>query len=136
MSGSTTPGAVLPVREMLADLLLENGAKAGALREYEAVSRTAPRRFNATAGAARAADEAGDKAKARAYAMQLLEIGCVVEIDRPNLFQPKFQPKRALIKQLGRLISTNWSNGFIFFKRPLLGFECSKVGRLEGNLRP
>jgi hypothetical protein len=60
---------------MLADLLLENGAKAGALREYEVVLRTAPRRFNATAGAAtaRAADEVGDKAKARAYAMQLLE---------------------------------------------------------------
>ena len=52
-----TPGALLPVREMLADLLLENGAAADALKEYEAVLKTAPRRFNATAGAARAADK-------------------------------------------------------------------------------
>ena len=64
-----TPGALLPVREMLADLLLENGAAAEALKEYEAVLKTAPRRFNATAGAAKAADRAGDKTKARAYAI-------------------------------------------------------------------
>ena len=35
-----TPGALLPVREMLADLLLENGAAAEALKEYEAVLET------------------------------------------------------------------------------------------------
>ena len=69
-----TPGALLPVREMLADLLLENGRPAEALKEYEAVLKTAPRRFNATAGAARAADKAGDNVKAHAYAMQLREI--------------------------------------------------------------
>ena len=80
-----TPGALLPVREMLADLLLENGAPADALKEYEAVLKTAPRRFNATAGAARAADKAGDKAKARAYAMQLLEIAKNAEASRPEL---------------------------------------------------
>src|SRR5262249_54084553 len=32
-----TPGALLPAREMLADLLLGNGAAADALKEYEAV---------------------------------------------------------------------------------------------------
>jgi hypothetical protein len=80
-----TPGALLPVREMLADLLLENGATADALKEYEAVLKTAPRRFNATAGAARAANEAGEKAKARAYAMQLLEIARNADASRPEL---------------------------------------------------
>ena len=50
-----TPGALLPVREMLADILLEQGAPAEALKEYETVLKTAPRRYNATAGAARAA---------------------------------------------------------------------------------
>ena len=80
-----TPGALLPVREMLADLLLENGAAADALKEYEAVLKTAPRRFNATAGAARAADEAGDKTQARAYAMQLLEITKNAEASRLEL---------------------------------------------------
>ena len=80
-----TPGALLPVREMLADLLLENGDAPEALKEYEAVLKTAPRRFNATAGAARAADKAGDTTKARAYAMQLQEIANNAEASRPDL---------------------------------------------------
>ncbi len=80
-----TPGALLPVREMLADLLLENGAAPEALREYETVLKTAPRRFNATAGAAKAADQAGDRTKARAYAMQLREIANNTEASRPEL---------------------------------------------------
>lgn len=80
-----TPGALLPAREMLADLLLENGAAAEALSQYEEVLRTAPRRFNATAGVARAADEVGDKVKARAFVMQLLEIAKDAEVSRPEL---------------------------------------------------
>jgi hypothetical protein len=80
-----TPGAVLPVREILADLLLENGAAPEALREYEAVLKTAPGRFNATAGAARAADKAGDNTKARAYAMRLREIANSAQTSRPEL---------------------------------------------------
>ena len=80
-----TPGALLPVREILADLLLESGAAPEALKEYEAVLKTAPRRFNATAGAAKAADKAADKTKARAYAIQLLEIANRAETSRPEL---------------------------------------------------
>jgi hypothetical protein len=80
-----TPGALLPVREMLADVLLENGVASEALKEYEAVLKIAPRRLNATAGAARAADKAGDKKTARAYATQLREIANKAEISRPEL---------------------------------------------------
>jgi hypothetical protein len=80
-----TPGALLPVREMLADLLLQNGAATEALKEYEAVLQAAPRRFNATAGAAKAADRAGESTQARAYAMQLLEIASNAETSRPEL---------------------------------------------------
>jgi hypothetical protein len=80
-----TPGALLPVREILADLLLENGAAADALTEYEAVLKTAPRRFNATAGAAKAAHEAGDQVKARAFTKQLLEVARDAEVSRPEL---------------------------------------------------
>jgi len=80
-----TPGALLPVREMLADLLLENGASSEALKEYETVLKTAPRRFNATAGAAQAADKAGDRTKARAYAIELREIAGKAESSRPEL---------------------------------------------------
>ena len=79
-----TPGALLPVREMLADLLLEQGASAEALKEYETVLKTAPRRFNATAGAARAAEKV-DPIKARAYAAQLREIAGHAEAPPPEL---------------------------------------------------
>jgi hypothetical protein len=80
-----TPGALLPVREMLGDLLLESGSAAEALKEYEAVLKAAPRRFNATAGAAKAADLTGDKPKARAYSGQLLQIAGNAETPRPEL---------------------------------------------------
>jgi tetratricopeptide (TPR) repeat protein len=80
-----TPGVLLPAREMLADLLLESGEAPEALKEYEAVLKTAPRRFNATAGAARAADKAGNMTTARAYAMQLREIADNAEASRPEL---------------------------------------------------
>jgi hypothetical protein len=80
-----TPGALLPIREILADLLLETGASTDALKEYEAVLKTAPRRFNATAGGARTAEATGDKAKARSYARQLLEIARNAETERPEL---------------------------------------------------
>jgi RNase P subunit RPR2 len=70
---------------MLADLLLEGGAPADALKEYETVLKTAPHRFNATAGAAKASDKTGDKTKARAYVMQLREIAGKAETSRPEL---------------------------------------------------
>jgi hypothetical protein len=80
-----TPGALLPAREMLADLLLGSGSAAEALKHYEAVLKNAPRRFNATAGAARAADAVGERAKARSYAQQLLDIARNAETPRPEL---------------------------------------------------
>ncbi|HTM49791.1 MAG TPA: hypothetical protein VL285_13950 [Bryobacteraceae bacterium] len=80
-----TPGALIPAREMLAELLLEKGAAAEALREYTAVLKIAPRRLNAVAGAAKAADKTGDKTTARAYAMQLQEIAKNAETLRPEL---------------------------------------------------
>jgi len=52
-----------------ADMLLETGQPPAALAEYEASLQTAPGRFNSLAGAVRAAEAAGDKARAReAYA--------------------------------------------------------------------
>jgi hypothetical protein len=70
---------------MLGDLLLENGSALEALKEYETVLKTAPHRFNATAGAAKAADKAGDKTKARIYALQLRDIADNAETSRPEL---------------------------------------------------
>jgi hypothetical protein len=80
-----TPGALLPVREILADLLLETGEAAQALREYQTVLKNAPRRFNATAGAAKAAVKSGQAAEARSYARQLLDMTRDADTSRPEL---------------------------------------------------
>ena len=61
-----TPGAILPAREQLGDLLSELNQPAAALAEYDASLRSAPARFNAYDGAARAALRAGKKAEAKA----------------------------------------------------------------------
>ncbi len=58
---AVTPGAILPAREMLAEMLLLERHPREALAEYEAVLKLAPKRFNALHGAARAA-EASKKA--------------------------------------------------------------------------
>jgi len=53
---AVTPGPVIPAREMLAELLLGHGRARESLQEYQAVLKVAPNRFNALAGAAKAAD--------------------------------------------------------------------------------
>lgn len=47
---AVTPGALLPARELLADMLLEMHRPAEALVEYEAVLKVSPNRRNALAG--------------------------------------------------------------------------------------
>ena len=69
-----TPGALLPAREQLGELLLELGRPAQALREYEAALQRAPRRLGGLYGAARAAKLAGLAPKAQAHFAQVLEI--------------------------------------------------------------
>jgi tetratricopeptide (TPR) repeat protein len=67
-----TPGSLLPPRELRADMLLELGWHAEALAEYEAALRDAPGRFNALAGAARAAERAGRPERAAELYRSLL----------------------------------------------------------------
>lgn len=67
-----TPGSILPAREMLGDLLLENKQPAPALKEFEAVLQSAPNRFNSLYGAARAAELSGNRVKARTYYGKLI----------------------------------------------------------------
>ena len=62
-----TPGAIVPVREMLAEMLLETNHPAEALSEYERSLTESPNRLNALTGAARAAQLAGDRTKAATY---------------------------------------------------------------------
>lgn len=67
-----TPGPILPAREILADILLEQGRAEEALTEYEAVLLKEPNRYRALAGAAQAAQEAGETEKARVHAEHLI----------------------------------------------------------------
>ncbi len=80
-----TPGAILPAREMLGDLLLELKRPAQALKEYEAVLQTTPNRFNSLYGAAHAAELAGNRQKARAYYRKLTTTSRQATGQRPEL---------------------------------------------------
>jgi len=69
-----TPGAVVPARELLADLLLELGRPGEALAEYQKVLGDSPNRFHALHGAARSAERAGKREAAAGYYRKLLEV--------------------------------------------------------------
>jgi tetratricopeptide (TPR) repeat protein len=67
-----TPGAILPAREQLGELLLEIGRPSDSLNEYEAALKRAPGRLAGLFGAAHAAGLSGDDAKARLYYAQIV----------------------------------------------------------------
>ena len=79
-----TPGPLAPARELYAEALLEAGQPAAALVEFEAVQRTEPRRFRAIAGAARAAEGAGQRDEARRQYLLLLDVAGD-SADRPEI---------------------------------------------------
>jgi hypothetical protein len=70
-------------------MLLEMKQPSQALVEFEAVLRTAPNRFNALAGAGRAATLSGDNEKAKKYYTQLLGNCENADGDRPQLQDAK-----------------------------------------------
>ena len=70
-----TPGAIVPAREQLGDLLLELEQPGPALNEFETALATAPGRRGALAGASKAAELAGNDSKARQYKAQLCSPG-------------------------------------------------------------
>jgi tetratricopeptide (TPR) repeat protein len=80
-----TPGPILPAREILADILLEQDRPEEALTEYEAVLDKEPNRYRALAGAAQAAQEAGMTEKARAHAEHLIKQTGAADSERPSL---------------------------------------------------
>ncbi|SDD26807.1 tetratricopeptide repeat protein [Belnapia rosea] len=80
-----TPGPLMPAREQLAEMLLLMQRPAEAQREFEAVQQTEPRRFRAVNGAARAAEQAGDREAARRHYGLLLEISARAESPSPDL---------------------------------------------------
>jgi predicted Zn-dependent protease len=82
-----TPGRIVPARELLGQLLLEVKRPADALKEFEASHMREPDRFRGLFGAARAAEESGDTAKAKRYYTRLAEIAG--QGTRPELAQAR-----------------------------------------------
>jgi tetratricopeptide (TPR) repeat protein len=90
---AVTPGPLAPARELLGDMLLDLKKPAEALVEYEATMKKEPNRFRGVYGAARAASLAGDRAKARTYYTQLLDI--CKRADSPG--RPELAEARAFV---------------------------------------
>jgi tetratricopeptide (TPR) repeat protein len=66
-----SPGAFVPIREQLGSLLLEVGQSEEAQREFEGALKIYPGRFRGLYGAARAAEQNGDKESASRYYAKL-----------------------------------------------------------------
>jgi tetratricopeptide (TPR) repeat protein len=66
-----SPGAFVPIREQLGSLLLDVGQSKEAQRQFEADLKIYPGRFRGLYGAARAAEQTGDKESAGRYYAKL-----------------------------------------------------------------
>jgi tetratricopeptide (TPR) repeat protein len=84
-----TPAAVLPARELLADLLLELNEPGVALKEYEQALRNDPNRFRSILGRARAAKQLGDIAASRDAYQKLVALSTSAVSERPELSEAK-----------------------------------------------
>src|SRR5580692_10060168 len=62
-----TPGVPKPARELYGDMLLKHGNARDALTAFEATLKKEPNRLEAYVGAAKAAEKAGEAAKAQEY---------------------------------------------------------------------
>jgi tetratricopeptide (TPR) repeat protein len=84
-----TPGAVLPAREQLGELLLELKQPAPALEAFETALRTTPNRFNAVYGAARAATLSNKRQKAVDYYQKLVALSRSADSSRREVKEAK-----------------------------------------------
>jgi hypothetical protein len=80
-----TPGAIKPARELLGEMLAAQGQPAAALAEFEACEKNDPNRLAGLYGAARAAELAGDAAKARTYYARVVALGQKADAGRGDV---------------------------------------------------
>lgn len=78
-----------PMRELLADLLLQNGDAAGALKEYETALGNAPARLRGLYGAGKAAAAAGNAPRALDYYRALVRLTEHADTERPEIKEAK-----------------------------------------------
>jgi hypothetical protein len=80
-----TPGVPKPARELYGAMLLESGKPSEALAAFEATLKKEPNRLGATVGAAKAAEKAGDNAKAQEYYRQVVAIAGDADTSRTEV---------------------------------------------------
>jgi tetratricopeptide (TPR) repeat protein len=80
---------LVPMRELLGEILLEVNEPGTALPEFEASLRVAPNRFRSFYGAGKAAERVGDRAKARAFYEKLVALCAKADTERPELAEAK-----------------------------------------------
>ena len=80
-----TPGPLAPARELYGFMLLDRSLAKEALAAFDATKTKEPNRFQAYAGAAKAADTLGDKAAARQNYQQLMTLTANADTERPEI---------------------------------------------------
>jgi tetratricopeptide (TPR) repeat protein len=80
-----SPGALVPAREQLGDLLLAMNRPKEAQQEFEAALKIYPGRFRGLYGAAQAAEQVGEKAKANHYYAKLIQQTAKADSSRREL---------------------------------------------------
>src|SRR5262245_5858814 len=85
---AVTPGRLVPARELLGEMLLEMKQPAEALKEFETNEKHDPNRFRGLYGAAQAAAQSGDAAKAKRYFTRLVNLASKGDA-RPEIEQAK-----------------------------------------------
>lgn len=86
---AVSPGPLAPARELYGEMLLEAGRPREALAAFEATMKKEPNRYRGLAGAARAAEAAGDGARARELYKRLLTVAADADTDRPELLRAR-----------------------------------------------
>src|SRR5262245_57357900 len=78
-----------PLRELYAELLLETGQPAAAIKEFETALEQTPNRYRTFLGLARAASAAGDRQKASEYYGKLVNLAKNADTERPETGEAK-----------------------------------------------
>jgi hypothetical protein len=84
-----TPGVPKPARELYGVMLLERGKASEALVAFEATLKKEPNRLGAYVGAAKAAEKAGDGAKARQYYAKVVAIADTADQTRTEVTEAR-----------------------------------------------
>jgi tetratricopeptide (TPR) repeat protein len=78
-----------PLRELYAELLLEIGQPAAAIKEFDTALEQTPNRYRTFLGLARAANVAGDRQKASEYYGKLVNLAKNADTERPETGEAK-----------------------------------------------